>query len=136
MNTEDLRWLQRLSNYNKVMNHLDVALKIQNPDMVQKAGIIQLFEVGFELAWKMLKDYLEEQGFQEVNTPRSALKKAFESGLIENGHDWMELLADRKLTTHTYHEEKAAAMEVLIEQKYQPLLKALQITFNRKSIEG
>lgn len=132
MSTEDIRWKQRLQNYNKVMQYLEDGINISNPDLVQKAGVIQLFEISFELAWKLLKDFLEEQGFQDVKSPRAALKKAFEVGLIENGHEWMDLLTDRNLTLHTYDEEKATQIELLIREKYFPIMKALQKTFNKK----
>lgn len=118
------------------MNHLGNALQIEQPDLVQKAGIIQLFEMSFELGWKLLKDYLEEQGFQEVKSPRAALKKAFEIGLIEHGHEWMQLLEDRNLTSHTYDEEIATQMEQLINQKYYPIMETLQTTFNQKLHEN
>ena len=84
MSGEDIRWIQRFTNFSKAMNHLENALQIPNPDMVQKAGIIQFFEMSFELAWNMVKDYLEEQGFVEIKSPRSALKKAFEMNILEN----------------------------------------------------
>jgi nucleotidyltransferase substrate binding protein (TIGR01987 family) len=132
MSAQDIRWQQRLSNYNKVMGHLEMALAIENPDLVQKAGIIQLFEMSFELAWKLLKDFLEEQGFQDVKSPRAVLKKGFEVGLIAHGHVWMQCLEDRNLTTHTYDEDKATAMESLIATKYFPILQELRNTFNQK----
>lgn len=133
---KDVRWKQRLSNYSKAMHHLGKALTIENPDFVQKAGIIQLFEMSFELAWKLLKNFLEDQGFQDVKSPRAALKKAFEIGLIAHGHQWMQLLEDRNLTTHTYDEGKAIEMVLLIEGKYYPILKELQDTFNQKVNEN
>jgi len=136
MSTQDIRWQQRFSNFNKAMNHLENALQIEQPDLVQKAGIIQLFEMSFELAWKLLKDFLEEQGFQDVKSLRAALKKAFEIGLIEHGHEWMQFLEDRNLTSHTYDEEKATEMEQLIHHKYYPIMKALQTTFNQKMNEN
>lgn len=132
MDNEDIRWKQRFSNFSKAMNHLGSALQIPNPDIVQKAGIIQFFEMSFELAWNMVKDYLEEQGFVDIKSPRSALKKAFEMNIIENGHDWMDLLQDRNLTAHTYDEQKATDMEQLISNKYFPILKALQLSFKQK----
>lgn len=110
MPQEDMRWVQRLHNFEKAMGHLESALKIENPDMLQKAGMIQFFEMSFELAWNMLKDYLEDQGFTDIRSPRGALKKAFEIELIQNGHDWMDLLTDRNLTAHTYDEQKATDM--------------------------
>lgn len=131
MENKDIRWLQRFQNFEKTLYHLDKAMQINNPDIVQKAGIIQFFEMSYELAWNTMKDYLEEQGFTEINSPRTAIKKAFETGLIINGHDWMDLLLDRNLTAHTYDEVKAAQVERLIHQKYFPLLKELYESFRR-----
>lgn len=130
---EDIRWKQRFSNYNKSLNFLEFALQIDNPDIVQKAGIIQFFELTHELAWKLLKDYLEAQGFLDVKSPRDAIKKSFEIGLINDGQVWLELLLDRNLTAHTYDEEKASEVEELIRNKYFLLLKDLQKTFSDKS---
>ena len=132
MDNLDVRWEQRFQNFTKSMHYLEGALQIPEPDIVQKAGIIQFFEMSFELAWNMVKDYLEEQGFVDIRSPRGAIKKAFEIGIIENGHDWMDLLLDRNLTAHTYDEQKATDMEQLIQNKYFPLLKALLISFNDK----
>ncbi len=135
MTNKDIRWIQRFHNYDKALKLLDDALQIPNPDMVQKAGIIQFFEMSFELAWNLVKDYLEEQGFVDVKSPRSALKKAFETGIIENGHSWMDLLTDRNLTAHTYDEQKATELEQLIKEKYFPVLKALHTFFKSKIYE-
>lgn len=132
MENPDVRWKQRFSNFSKSMNYLEQALTIQSPDIVQKAGIIQFFEMSFELSWKVLKDYLEEQGFEDVKSPRAAIKQAFEIGIIENGHGWLELLQDRNLTAQTYDEEKANEMEQLIHKNYFPLLKKLQLFFETK----
>jgi nucleotidyltransferase substrate binding protein (TIGR01987 family) len=71
--------------------------------------LIQFFEITFELAWKLLKDYEEIEGLI-AKTPRAAIKQAFQSGLISNGHDWIDALQDRNLTSHTYNEETAIAV--------------------------
>lgn len=126
MSEPDVRWRQRQQNFNRTMDLLGQALAISEPDVVQRAGIIQFFEMAFELAWKMLKDYLEEQGFINLNSPRSVLKKAFEVQLITNGHDWLQILRDRNLMSHTYDEATAVAVENLIRQTYYPLLNTLQ----------
>ncbi len=105
------------------------ALHITAPDIVQKAGSIQFFEMCSELSWNLLKDYLKEQGFLDVQSPRSAIKKAFELGLIQNGHTWLELLADRNKTSHIYDEEQASEIAELVREKYFPEFKALQEHF-------
>lgn len=132
MNNKDVRWKQRFQNFEKAMKHLEEAIQIKNPDIIQKAGIIQFFEMSYELAWNTIKDFLEEQGFTDVKSPRNALKKAFEIELIADGHTWMELLSDRNLTAHTYDEAKATEVEKLIHHTYFPLLKQLHDTFKQK----
>lgn len=128
----DVRWKQRFQNFTNAIDYLEKALRIEHPDMIQKAGTIQFFEMCVELAWKTIKDYLQDQGFNEINSPRATLKKGFEIGLIDNGHTWMELLDDRNLTAHTYDEEKANEVEELIRKKYYPLLKEIHETFSAK----
>lgn len=135
MEFSDIRWKQRFQNFEKAIGHLETALQIESPDLLQKAGIIHLFEMSYELAWNTVKDYLEDQGFTNVKTPRSALKKAFEIELIEDGHSWMELLIDRNLTAHTYDEEKATEVEELIHERYFPLLIQLYNHLKQKSDE-
>lgn len=133
---EDIRWKQRFQNFVKAVALLEKAMCIHRPDVTQKAGTIQFFEMCTELAWKLLKDYLEEQGFSDVNSPRSAVKKAFETGLIKDGHVWMELLHDRNLTVHTYDESKASEMINRIAELYFPALHQLKSTFERKLHEN
>jgi nucleotidyltransferase substrate binding protein (TIGR01987 family) len=122
MKQQDIRWVQRFSNFEKSLNYLDEAIKIENPDMIQKAGLIQFFEICFELSWKVLKDYLEEKGFMEVKFPREVIKKAFENDLISDGHSWLKALADRNQTAHTYNEEIADQIVMDIRKAYFPLL--------------
>lgn len=125
MENKDIRWQQRLQNFEKTLHYLEDATKLKNPDIIQKAGMIQFFEMCFELAWNTVKDYLHEQGFTDIKSPRSALKKGFEIGLLKNGHDWMQLLEDRNTTSHAYDEETVTRLEGLITEKYYPLFKEL-----------
>ena len=132
MEGEDIRWKQRFRNFNKSLELLESALKIEQPDVVQKAGIVQFFEMCCELSWKVMKDYLEDQGFTEIGTPRNAIKKSFEIGIIEDGHAWMDLLVDRNLSVHTYDEEKANSLDLLIHTKYIQLFQKLRNTLSTK----
>lgn len=122
---KNIRWKQRLQNFTKAFSQLAVATKIAHPSDTERAGMIQFFEVAFELAWKTLKDYLESQGFQ-VTSPRETLKQAFQANLIEDGHMWLEALEERNLTTNTYDEVSAKKMAKVIREKYFILFKKLQ----------
>ena len=128
---DDTRWIQRFSNFERAFLLLQVALKIAHPSIVERAGIIQFFEMSFELSWKLLKDYEETEGFI-VKTPREAIKQAFQSGLISNGHEWIDALQDRNLTAHTYNENTAIAVEAKIRDKYFQLLLEIYEYFQNK----
>ena len=127
----DVRWLQRLDNLEKALGNLEVALAIEDADMVQRAGMVQFFEICFELSWNVLKDYLEEQGFVDINSPRASIKKAFEIGLVADGTTWLKGLEDRNLTSHIYNETIARHVEDLIRTTYTPLIRVLVQTMNR-----
>jgi len=71
-----------------------------------------------------MKDYLEAQGL-DVKSPRETIKQAYQMGLIENGHIWIDALADRNLTVHTYDEKLAEKMVKDIVQVYFPELRKL-----------
>lgn len=73
----------------------------------------------FELGWKLVQDSLEDQGFQAVATPRDAIKKAFELGLLD-GRPRLEGLGDRNLTAHSYVEVVALKVERLVRERYLP----------------
>jgi len=125
---KDIRGKQRFQNYKKAYLLLERNLNIAEPSEVERAGIIQFFEMAFELAWKLMKDYLEEEGLV-VNSPKEAIKQAFQSDIIKDGHTWIDALNDRNLTTHTYEEEAAIEVTENIEENYFPLLKNLYLYF-------
>jgi len=129
---QDIRWKQRFSNFVKVFEHLKNALKIQNADIYQKAGMIQFFEMCFELAWNTLKDFLEDEGFKDIKSPRAAIKKAFEIDLIKNGHIWLKLLEDRNLTSHIYDDEIVEIIEKSIRNEYFNILNEFYECFKSK----
>ena len=128
---EDIRWIQRFSNFERAFLLLQDSLKTEQLSILERAGLIQFFEMTFELSWKLLKDYEETEGFI-VKTPREAIKQAFQSGLINNGHDWIEALQDRNLTAHTYNEKTAIAVETKIRAKYFQLLLEIYEYFKNK----
>lgn len=132
MTNQDIRWKQRYQQYNNAFSLLQQAIAIEHPSVVERAGIIQFFEMAFELSWKLLKDYLQAEGYS-TNSPRDAIKQAYQSELIDNGHAWIKALEDRNLTTHTYNEDVAQKVEQQIRQEYYPLLAELQESFALRS---
>lgn len=132
MDMLDIRWKQRLVHFSKAYRLLEQTIAIERPSEAERAGLIQFFEMSFELAWKVLKDYLGEEGFSPAS-PRETIKLAFQSGLIVDGHLWMEALKDRNLTVHTYEEKVAIAVEKKIRDFYFPVLRKLFHDFSKKA---
>jgi len=126
------RFRQRFSNFEKAFNQLSNYTAIENPSDLERAGGIQYFEVTFELAWKMLKDYLESEGFN-INSPRAAVKQAIQSNIIDDGHIWMDALEDRNLTVHTYDESIAIIIDQKIRTIYFTAVEKLYIYMREKN---
>jgi len=124
----DIRYKQRFENFEKSFLLLKNAIDIKNPSIIEKAGIIQFFEITFELSWKLMKDYLEYLGYQ-VKSPREAIKTAYSIELINNGDKWLKMLMDRNLTTHTYDEDNSEEIYEKIKNDYFSLLKDLHEKF-------
>lgn len=123
-NLKEIRWKQRFENFNKSYTLLKKYSSGPIVTDLEKAGIIQFFEMTFELGWKVLKDYLESEGYI-VKSPRETIKQAFQVGIIENGHVWIDALSNRNLTTHTYDEELANKMTQEIIKIYLPELEKM-----------
>lgn len=84
-------------------------------------GTIQRFEFCTELAWKTMREYLLDQGYTNINSPKEVIKQAFAFGMIKDNKEWIDLLNDRNLTSHVYDEATAKAIFERIESKYLPL---------------
>ena len=126
---EDIRWKQRFEHYINALGWLEKSVNRTDLDFMQQAGAIQFFEMCTELAWKLMKDYLEAQGYVDVASPRAAIKQAFNSGIIDDGHAWLRLLNDRNLTSHVYDENTAEKIYQLVSVKYYPLFDELYHKF-------
>ena len=129
------RWQQRFNNYRKALAKLTQAVELLSEqikreeavDELLQEGLIQRFEYTHELAWKVMKDYAEYQGYTDVRGSRDAIRKALEMGLIDDKR-WMETIEDRNLTVHNYDNEVAKEIYENIMQEYHPLF----LTFGQK----
>lgn len=113
--TQDIRWQQRLNNYEKALSQLTdaVGLSLQRElSDLEKQGLIQAFEFTHELAWNTLKDFLEYKGQSGIYGSRDATRKAFELELIEDGDSWMQMIQNRNRSSHTYNQK---VMQEIIE---------------------
>lgn len=103
--TPDIRWKQRFDNFDRafVLLHEVYDRGVDSLSQLEKEGAIQRFEVAFELAWKTLKDYLEENSIvANPVTPRSVIKEAFAAKLLDDAQVWVDMMLHRNLLSHTY----------------------------------
>ena len=127
--TDDIRWLQRFANYTKALQSLSdaVALAGERPlSKLEQQGLIQAFEFTHELAWNVLKDYLEQQGIFALIGSRDASRSAFQNGLVTDGEAWMDMIKARNLTSHTYNPEVADSVTRDILVRFYPAFSALR----------
>lgn len=131
---QDIRWEQRFSNYVKALSKLEQAV-VQitttfDSDTLQlgewldemiKEALIQRFEYTHELAWNVMKDYAHFQGNSEVAGSRDATREAFQLHLITEAHTWMDMIASRNKSSHTYNEVTANEIYTKILMEYFPL---------------
>ncbi len=121
LENEDIRWKQRFSNYIKGLSQLKSAGKlaeIRELSELEQQGMVQAFEYTHELAWKTLKDFLEDQGYKNIYGSKDTTRLAFQLGFIKNGEVWMDMIINRNLTSHTYNEETVEKIVHNIKTKY------------------
>ena len=121
---EDIRWQQRLANYQRALANLTEAVELSRQrelSNLEKQGLIQAFEFTHELAWNCLRDYLRYQGEQNLMGSRDATRRAFSVGLITEGEQWMDMIANRNRTSHTYNESTARQIAEAITGHYHAL---------------
>ena len=132
MTTQDIRWIQRFSNYQKALLTLAEATDLADTRVLsnlEQQGLIQGFEFTHELAWNVLKDYLEEQGFVGIIGSKNATREAFNNALIADGQSWMDMIKARNLTSHTYNTDIAQDIATDILQRFYPAFKVMEATF-------
>lgn len=137
--TEDIRWKQRFNNYLQALQTLTEAVELvrQRPlSKLEQQGLIQGFEFTHELAWNVLKDYLEAQGFVGLIGSRNATRQAFKDALIQDGEAWMDMIKARNLTSHTYNTAIASDIADNILKRFYPAFSAMAKRFGALSTQA
>lgn len=135
----DVRWRQRFDNFERALQVLQrgVDLARQRPlSELEQQGLIQGFEFTHELAWNLLKDYLQYQGITGIIGLRDATRLAFQNGLILDGEGWMAMIKARNQSSHTYNLEQAQTIAHDVIERYAALFAALRQRFTALSNES
>ncbi len=132
----EIRWKQRFGIYVKALDKLSISVHrvtqtVENHpnriihfdpilDDLIKQGILHRFKYTHELAWNVMKDFLQYSGIENVMGSRDAIRAANENGLLQNAEIWMDMIRSRNKTSHTYHEATADEVFWNIVKDYYP----------------
>lgn len=118
---------EKICKFTEATQRLQEALAAYQQDSsdIIRDGVIQRFEFCTELAWKATREYLLDQGYTEINSPKSVMRRAYADGIISNDEAWLSLIDDRNLTSHIYDDATAAQIFTRIENTYAQMLTAL-----------
>lgn len=112
-----------LNSLRKAVNSLERAIRVAQNEIkgpvdtdheeVIRAGVIQNFELTYELCWKFIKRWLEGNA-SPANVDGLTMKELFrmaaEKKLIDDVEPWFGYHRNRNMTSHTY--EPSTANEV------------------------
>jgi nucleotidyltransferase substrate binding protein (TIGR01987 family) len=130
----DIRWEQRLDNYTKALSQLKDGVdlfKKRQLSSIEQQGLIKAFEFTYELAWNVMKDFLEYQGITDIIGSRDAFREAFQKNLITDGNMWMEMIKSRNQTSHVYHEGLAKEIVEKVANNFLPLFIEFETTISK-----
>jgi nucleotidyltransferase substrate binding protein (TIGR01987 family) len=118
------RLKQRIEQFQRAVDRLRDACRQPENEFIRDS-VIQRFEFSYELAWKMLKLKLEQEGI-EAATPRAVIREAVAAHLLDDGNRWSEMLQKRNLTSHTYDDRLAREVYAFVCNTALPLFQALR----------
>ena len=130
--------MQKYENFCKALQNLEEINRYAEPyGTVELTGMVALYEICFEQAWKTVKDVLEESGYAEGKTgsPKLILKTAYSAGMIRDEAIWLSALEARNHAARAYNE--LIAMDIIRHTKseYIDMFKALQRELEQNWIE-
>jgi len=140
----DIRWKQRHSNYANMLKVLKNELGHRDIDKLgelEQIGLAKSFEMCYELMWKLLKDYLEENEVEiGLLSPKNILKTSASCGLLEqigaDGDILMECHKTRNELAHIYDSKRFAAALSVLKSSYLAQFIAVDEFFSRKTMGG
>lgn len=116
--------------YSKLKEFVDT----DNGTEKDRGAIINAYQYTFELWWKTLQKYLQQKEIIEELGPSSTIRTAIQYEFIEDKQEYMDLLRDRNLITHTYKEDTANYIYQRIKDIYVKLLGEFIKEFDNKIV--
>ena len=127
---------ERIENFNRAFDiYVDAVNEFDKDKKLSHMALIQTFEVCYEIAWKILKDYLYMKGIT-TQFPREVIKEAFGAEVPINGQIWIDMLEARNLTSHEYNMDKVESLFEKISTTFFIEFKKFHQWINREKFLG
>lgn len=127
--------MKKFDNFCNAFRNLKDIYDYQEPySNVELTGLVGLYEICFEQAWKAMKELLERDGFEQGQTgsPRQILKTAYQAGMIHDEQLWLDALQARNNVAHAYNQ--AVALDIIhgSKEKFYKMFEALKETIEKE----
>ena len=70
----------------------------------EKMGVVQAFEIAYELSWRILKKILKFRGV-DTSAARDVFRESAKLKLLTDAEQWFVYLKKRNITVHAYRKE-------------------------------
>jgi len=132
MEIKDIRWKQRFKNFEQAFCRLQEAVSQEGLNELERNGLIQRFEFTIELAWKVMKDFLDEKGFAFKPSPKDTFRQAQEARYIDYAQLLIDALNIRNELSHDYDGELFRLSEVELRSDIFPAIEKLYNFFKNE----
>ena len=102
--------MKKSENFCSSLGNMKDIYNYEEPyDNVVLTGLVGLYEITFEQSWKMMKEILQNHGYEEgaTGSPKIILKTAYKAGMIKDEELWLRALQARNNVTHSYNQKIA-----------------------------
>lgn len=126
--------MKKFENFCKALHNLEDIHHYAPPyDNVVLTGLVSLYQICFEQAWKAMKECMENEGVNTAATgsPRSIIKEAYHLHMIDDEAAWLNALQARNLASHAYNQQTALEIVSQISDIYLPLFHTLQTSIEQ-----
>lgn len=129
--------MKKFENFCKALRNLEDIHKYAPPyDNVVLTGLVSLYQICFEQAWKAMKECMENEGVNTAATgsPRSIIKEAYRLHMIDDETAWLNAMQARNLAAHAYNEQTAMEIVASTQTEYLPLFHQLKASIEKNWI--
>ena len=113
--------MKKYENFCQALTNMKDIYNYEEPyDNVVLTGLVGLYEITFEQSWKMMKEILQNHGYEEgaTGSPKIILKTAYKAGMIKDEDLWLKALRERNNVTHSYNQNIALSIIFQAKEKF------------------